>query len=201
MPTGYTYPVAEGKITEFNDFAMLCARGFGALIMMRDDPMDATIPDEIAPSTEYYDTRITADSKLMGQIQAMTNAEADIAAQEAHEEAMRGRAKYLANKELEAARLNAMLMKVRIWQPPTPDHAGMKSFMIEQLTISLPGEYAPAIPAALDGFSWRKSEIERLSESVARNKQQREEEVDRAAGRTKWVKALRQSLTPQSGAA
>lgn len=53
MPTGYTYPVCEGKITEFPDFALSCARAFGALISMREEPMDAPLPDEIAASTNY----------------------------------------------------------------------------------------------------------------------------------------------------
>lgn len=37
MPTGYTASVQEGKVTEFRDFAMECARAFGALVMMRDE--------------------------------------------------------------------------------------------------------------------------------------------------------------------
>lgn len=200
MPTGYTYPVVEGNVTEFNDFAMSCARAFGALITMRDDPMDAPIPDEFTPSTEY-DNLISTDSKLMGQIQAMTNAEAEAAAQDAHAEALKDRAKYLENKELEASRLNSMLMKVCAWQPPTPDHNEMKEFMIEQLTISMPGSYAPSIPAAMDGATWRKTELDRLAESVVRNRQDRDKEINRAASRTKWVNALRQSLTAQNKAA
>jgi len=50
MPTGYTYPVVEGKITEFSDFALSCARAFGALITMRDDPHDTPIPETFEPS-------------------------------------------------------------------------------------------------------------------------------------------------------
>lgn len=201
MPTGYTYPVAEGKITEFGDFALSCARAFGALIMMRDDPMDTPIPDEFVPNTEYYDNRIADDSKLMGKIQAMTNAEADEAAQGAHAEAAASRTQFLANKELESSRLNAMLMKVRAWQPPTPEHHEMKTFMVEQLTISLPGNYAPSIPAAMDGATWRKCELDRLAESVVRNKKEWDSEIDRSASRTKWVKALRQSLAAPAAAA
>src|SRR6185437_5714856 len=109
MPTGYTYPVTDGKITQFNDFAMSCARAFGALISMRDDPRDAPILDEIKPDTKYYDDRIAADTKRIDEIQAMTLADADTAALEAHREAMASRSKYLADKEVKAGRLNAML--------------------------------------------------------------------------------------------
>lgn len=199
MPTGYTYPVADGKITEFSDFALLCARGFGALITMRDDAMDAPIPEAIAPETKYYDERIATDSKRMGEVQAMTVADAETSAIEEHRQALASRAKYLADKDAEAARLNAMLAKVRAWTPPGPDHTEMKKFMIEQLTMSLPGDYAPAIPALLDWSSWRQKEIDRLADSVVRNQKERDREIERARTRTEWVRALRSSLTIGKG--
>src|SRR5687768_6886698 len=109
MPTGYTHPVVDGKITEFNDFALSCARAFGALITMRDDAMDAPIPEEFKPETNYHDDRIAADTKRMGEIQAMTLADANTAALEVHRAALASRSKYLAEKETEAGRINAML--------------------------------------------------------------------------------------------
>lgn len=196
MPTGYTYPVCEGKVTEFSDFAMSCARAFGALIMMRDDPMDAPIPEEMTASTKYYDDRIAADMKRMGEIQAMTLADANTAALEMHREALASRNKYLADKETEAGRINDMLAKVRMWSPPTPDHTEMKKFMVDQLTMSLPGDYAPAIPALLDGATWRQQEIDRLADAVVYAQKERDKEIERARGRTDWVKALRASLLP-----
>jgi uncharacterized coiled-coil protein SlyX len=194
MPTGYTHKVCDGEITEFSDFAMSCARAFGALITMRDDPMDKNVPDEIAPETSYYDMQVAENLKRMGEVQAMTNAEADVAAAAEHAAALASRSKYLADKDEEAARLNAMLMKVRKWHPPTPDHVEMKSFMIDQLTISMPGSYAPSMPVELDGQTWRKKTIDDLSETIVRHRQEIAKEVERAAGRTKWLKALRSSL-------
>jgi predicted nucleic acid-binding Zn-ribbon protein len=195
MPTGYTHAVCEGKVTEFSEFAMQCARAFGALITMRDDPMDATIPDEIVPDTRYYDERIDSDMNRMRDVQAMSNAEADAAAAADYEQEMESQRRYLADKEIEASRLNDMMMKVRDWTPPTSDHVEMKSFMLEQLRISLPGDYAPAVPERLDGKTWRRSQIDSLAASVARNKEEREKEIGRARGRTEWVKALRSSLS------
>lgn len=194
MPTGYTYPVVDGKVTEFPEFALCCARAFGALIMMRDDPMDAPIPEEFPPSTKYHEERLAADKKRLGEIQAMTNADTETAALEAHRLAAASRSKYLADKEVEAERLNAMLAKVRTWSPPSSDHAEMKKFMVDQLTMSLPGDYAPSIPALLDGAAWRQQEIDRLADSIVYNQKAIAEEVERARGRTEWVRALRESL-------
>ncbi len=194
MPTGYTHAVCDGKLTEFPEFALTCARAFGALIMMRDDPSDAPIPEEMKADTSYYDDRIAADMKRMGEVQDMTMAQANTAALEEHRAALASRAKYVADKDIEAGRLNAMLGKVRLWHPPTPEHVEMKKFMIDQLTISLPGDYAPAIPALLDGPAWRQKEIDRLADSVVYLRKEREREIERARGRTEWVKALRASL-------
>lgn len=194
MPTGYTHAVCDGKITEFPEFAMTCARAFGALITMREEPASAEIPEEIVPDTKYYDERLAEDMKRMGEVQAMSMQDANTTALEEHRSALASRAKYLADKDAEAARLNAMIAKVRAWEPPTPDHVEMKKFMIDQLTISLPGNYAPEIPALLDGAAWRQKEIDRLADSVVRYKKEIAKEIERASGRTAWVKALRTSL-------
>lgn len=194
MPTGYTYPVVDGKITEFSDFALSCARAFGALITMREDPMDKPIPDEIAPDTKYYDERLAEHQKRLGEVLDMTDAECDAAAAAEHEEALKSRADYLARQEAEAARINAMLVKVRAWTPPTADHTEMKKFMIDQLVMSLPGTYSPAIPEKLDGATWRKRTGDELAQSVVRDKAEIAKEIERAAGRTLWIKSLRMSL-------
>ena len=44
MPIGYTSKLHDGD-QPFNEFIMSCARAFGALVTMRDDPNDAPIPE------------------------------------------------------------------------------------------------------------------------------------------------------------
>ena len=52
MPTGYTDRIYRGVETSFRTFMLECARGFGALVHLRDEP-GAPIPDVIPPS-DYY---------------------------------------------------------------------------------------------------------------------------------------------------
>lgn len=59
MPTAYTANISKG-IT-FKEYALLCARNFGATITMRDEPLDAEIP-EFQPS-DYYVKRISEIKK------------------------------------------------------------------------------------------------------------------------------------------
>lgn len=45
--------MADNENFTFPEFAMRCARNFGALIMMRDEPLDAPIPEKFEPSGYY----------------------------------------------------------------------------------------------------------------------------------------------------
>lgn len=194
MPTGYTAAVIDGKTTEFPEFAMSCARAFGALITMRDDPMDAPIPEQIDASTTYHDTHIASAKARLLQLQDMSPEDAASSAKAAHDDALNHRNQYLAERDIESARLNTMLKKVHAWAPPTPDHDGMKKFMIEQLTMSMPGDYAPSVPAFQSGEEWRVSEIKKAEHDIAYHIAERTKEIDRAESRTAWIKSLRASL-------
>src|SRR5438309_7441629 len=87
MPTGYTADVGNGKVTDFATFALTCARGFGALITMRDDPMDAEIPDEF-PVDEYAMRAYIADSERLNELRAMDAEEAERQADTAYTDAL-----------------------------------------------------------------------------------------------------------------
>ena len=52
MPTGYTTDIYNGKDVSFRDFALTCARQFGACIMQRDDPADEK--PKIMPEESYH---------------------------------------------------------------------------------------------------------------------------------------------------
>jgi hypothetical protein len=51
MPTGYTYEIEDGSITELNEYVWRCARAMGAMVMMRDKPSGARI--SIDDCSEY----------------------------------------------------------------------------------------------------------------------------------------------------
>ena len=61
MPTGYTAAIA--KDITFNDFVMQCAKAM--LIMMRDEPANAPIPERFEPGSHYVN-KITEANELLG---------------------------------------------------------------------------------------------------------------------------------------
>ena len=68
MPTGYTAKIADGQT--FEEFILSCARAFGALVEMRDEPADAPIPEEFKPSA-YHTTQIGVARAKMEEIRTM----------------------------------------------------------------------------------------------------------------------------------
>ena len=153
MPTGYTADVCDGKQTEFKDFAMTCARAFGALVMMRDEPGDAPIPEEFAPSTYNTEALVKAKARL-AELRAMTPAQAEAAAATCYAEKLASAEKYDADNAAQDRRINAMMEKVQAWTPPTANHVEMKAFMLEQLRISLHGDYRSQRPKEQTWQDW-----------------------------------------------
>lgn len=134
MPTGYTAKITEGQT--FEEFVLQSARAMGALIMMRDDPADAPIPDEFKPSNHHIEGLQRAKERL-AVLDAMSPKEAKAAADAAFEKQSKEVAERLARVREERAAYDAMLARVREWNPPTPDHVGFKDFMIEQIESSI----------------------------------------------------------------
>src|ERR1044071_9143634 len=73
MPTGYTAKLYEGEDQSFEDFALGCARAFGASILMRDDSPNKPISiDAITDNSDYHVRAIRETKAEIARIMAMT---------------------------------------------------------------------------------------------------------------------------------
>lgn len=196
MPTGYTAKIADG--TTFNDFVMACARGMGALIMMRDEPSNAPIPERFEPS-DYHATKQVAAEMELGRLLRMAPEEAEQATRtEFMEESARHFETMQKNDDLRQ-KYEAMLAEVKAWQPPTPDHEGVKKFMAEQITGSIDfdcdnGYYRDNAPKRLNGPEWLEKKIAAARHDIDHHRKNHSEEVERTESRNRWLKSLRDSL-------
>lgn len=201
MPTGYTDQI---KIdTPFSEWAMKCARAFGALIMMRDDSADAPIPQEFQADTSYYDRGIEAAQTRLMQLADMTNEQlaADLAKHNDEQRASRLKSHLQAVET--RAKYERMLLLVNEWEPPTPDHTGMKKFMQEQITESIKfdchddDEFLDSCYPIFTGTpqEWRERQLAKEHQSLAYHNENRQGEIERTRQRNEWVKALRGSLS------
>lgn len=202
MATGYTHDVAEGKVTEFDEFALRCARGMGALILMRDSAKDAPIP-KFEPS-EYTEKRLAEAQANLATVEAWSLDEAEAAQAGERAEKIKARDRYESERNAHADRYRAMIAKVEAWTPPTPDHQGLKDFMLSQLAESLEfdcsplGDYFDPAPE-LDAEQYRLRQIVKAAKALASAATAWDEEVQRTEDRNRWVRQLRESLAVMDG--
>jgi len=190
MPTGYTAAVGEGKITTLRQFALQCARGMGACIMMRDDPWDAPIPERFEPNTGYHDKGLAAAQKLLDELPLLTDDECINRADEDYDARFASYQKYEDERKAENGRYRDMLAAVRGWDT---EAEGIKDFMVDQLRISI-RDFSENPPKRLSGEEWRATVIASAIRDVNYHTEERVKEIQRTEGRNQWVAALRISL-------
>lgn len=197
MPSGLTAKLNQGE-QSFQEFCFGCARQFGALIAMRDDPMDAPIPDEFKPS-DFYSKRVES---LKTEIQAIEGMTPQALFEMFNKEVVqRGIEIESRKKETESirARYEAMLEKVNAWTPPTPDHIALKELMATQLKDSIKWDcqsFAESVePIAAENLQTLKVQrIATLKKDLAYYEEEHRKEIERVSSRNVWIKALRESL-------
>lgn len=197
MPTSYTYPVHSGEITEFSDFALLCARAF--LFDMREEPLDAPIPPVIEVDG-YCQDRLAGAHARLAELEAMSEDQIVDSWKEvvlrASEERADGARKALEKKE----RYQAMLAKVRAWVPPTLEHHALKNFMIEQLEGDVERLYIPEYPQPpADPIAWWEDHVIAARDDIAYYQEVAAKQAERFRRRNEWVRDLRNSLTAKVG--
>ena len=196
MPTGYTASVQSGEITEFSDFVMSCARAFGALINMRDEPTGAEIPERFEPS-DYNLKRIDEVKAEKARLLSLSPDQIEAERDAAEAERVTGREEYLSKQKLQRERYEAMLEKVNEWIPPSPDHDEMKSFMQKQLSESIDFDCSHStfnIEPLPPADEWHSDRVGQAEKDIAYYTQRHREEVARTEGRNEWLRQLRESL-------
>lgn len=196
MPTGYTADVQSGKVTEFKDFAMQCARAFGALIEMRDEPSNAEIPDEFKPS-DYHKKALKNAVIELSRLKSLTKEGASVERDVEEAKRIERRTSREDERVEQKRRYQEMLHKVNTWSPPSGEHVEMKNFMQDQLLKSIDFDCSPSsydespIP---DAAEWLSDAIKEAENSVKYHKEQYDKEIDRTNKRNEWIRLLRGSL-------
>lgn len=200
MPTGYTWGVANGEITELEPFVWQVARGMGALITMRDEPPDAPVPDRFEPS-QYHAKQLAEARQERDRIRAMTADEAANAAAASIAEYERDKAQAERENAAQRARYEAMLAKVNAWSG-APE--GIREFAIRQLHDSIEHD-CPVFfhfyrdrPSG-DGEEWRAAKLAKLERDILYHAKAQAEEEERTEQRNLWMAQLRRSLAAQVG--
>jgi len=197
MPTGYTAAVADGTITTLEDFVLRCARAFGALTQLRDEPFNKPIPERLEPSP-YHAKQIEAARDELRQLLSLSPEEIATAAVDDYQARVLEYEKSVADFAAERARYEAMIDKVKAYNCP---HTELRDFMLQQLRegfrfdcpvdrdawCSPPGE--PGTPAG-----WLNRAIAKVAADLTYHSEKYAEEIERTETANAWLSELRASL-------
>lgn len=203
MPTGYTAGIVDGEIKTFPEFAKLCMRAFGATVHMRDESMTTDyIPRE--PS-KYHAEQLEEANKKIELVKSLSDEEIISVRKIELEKEKEYHLNRIAETKLIAESLNKILHDAEKYTPPTPDHVGVKDFMIEQIkeTIKWDGsttyhdEKLVQIESNLSNLNpknIRDEMIANAKKNIDYHKKEQNEELQRCEKSNKWVDDFLKSL-------
>lgn len=194
MPTGYTAELVD-KGQDFRSFVLTCARAFGAAINQRDDPLNEP-PKLQEPSDYHINALATAKAKVVA-LEAMSAEQRRAYGDNRRAEAIASARAAQERNALQNRRLDEMLEQVHGWTAPTSEHAGLKTFMVEQLTMSRNGDYSSrwlSEELAKTPMQCFDEELAAARHSVECQQSEHEKELARTAERNGWIRALWASL-------
>ena len=194
MPTGYTAKLASGE-QSISEFIEHIGRGMGFMIMMRDEPSDAPLPDCFEPS-DYHARRLVELQERKAHLNSLAGEglrdawEAQYAEQEADDQ------KYKEGRAAQLQRYEDMLAQVREWAPTHHAMKGTKAFAIEQLTKSIDFDcsYQREEVARLSPEDWQREECEQVAKSIEYHTAEHAKEESRAAERNEVLAVFKSEL-------
>lgn len=205
MPTGYTAPVEDGTISDLKSFALRCARAMGACVMMRDVSLDVPPPREGFTASDFHATELKKAQEELARLEALPLEVLAAEFEQDHVRRLQSWRESNALAEQTVGRYKSMLAQVEAWTPPTPEHEGLKAFMLEQLRESMerdpPSDAGPFFPEGADAFvrDAKAQRIQKAQRSIAYHTKAHADEVERTTACNRWIADLYASLESNNG--
>ena len=197
MPTGYTADIAND--ISFEEYALRCARAFGAFIHQRDDSLSDG--PKLREESNYYQEKVIEAEAELGALQTMTMEQKEATGQELKDAEIEQQQKWFNEKVLLKNKYEAMLAKVNEWTPPTSEHAQLKQFMADQIVQSIDFDCNTA--AAIESLrkasemtplEYYAKEVKDLEWKVIYYAEEADKEQKRNTEANAWIDALCGSL-------
>jgi hypothetical protein len=205
MPTGYTdyidSLVEKGGSPTLKGYVWRCARAFGALVSMREEPLSAKIDiTKIAgqkrkgrKSDSYHANEIARAKKELEDVLKMTPEECYAASVKEHKEAVKAyREAFEKWKRLDGA-YTRVRDDVLSWDPPTKEHEGLKNFMLDQLATGWPTMYRE-VPKLMTGDEWRADQVKSAQWDIEYHTKELAKESEREDDHGGWLVQLAKSV-------
>lgn len=161
--------------------------------------MSTEIPERFEPSG-FYRGKMEQTLARLRHLQTLSPIEAQREMQQKHSTAMARWREQSWDDARQRVRYLAMIDAVCDWEPPTPDHRGLRSFMLMQLhesfTFDCGGQHLQ-MPRLQRWPEWLAEQITKAERDIDYYAEHQVAENERAATRTAWVRELRASLPAQ----
>lgn len=199
MPTGFTAAI-ENDIS-FEDYALGCARAFGAGMHQHNDPANKKLKLHTIENNYRIDSLSKAREEV-AKLEAMRGVNDRTAyGKGVIEEESAANQKSFNQKVFLRNKYEAMLSKVYDWRPPTAEHENLKKFMIDQINQSInfdcdtkyDMERLTQLSRANPLDAYKKS-LDRAYENVAYYEIAVVEEREKVESANRWISALYDSL-------
>jgi len=204
MPTGYTAGIIDGEITAFEQFATQCTRAFGATIHMRDNPLDS--PYEPRTPSEYYVNSLQSQREELEKMESLTDEEIVQEFETSTKENLDYHEKALEKNKANLEKLNSILSSAKAWVPPTGEHEGLGTFMIEQIesTIKMDGDPSyhvnkivqikQEMEGGIDPKVYREERMKEIKDRILYFEDEHQKELVRCKQSNDWMEKFFESI-------
>lgn len=203
MPTTYTSRIIEGKINDFQSFALLCTRNFGACMHMSHLPIDE--PYFKRKSDGHYLLRIGREKEELRKLEKIS----DQALLDNAIEIIKSNINYHKERIIEIGKLHAKLEEIRreidSWVPPGDEYLEIKKFMREQIEITIQKDcdiyyhvhqlsQLDANPEKIDPTKIREERMEFHKASIADFEERHNEDLQKIEDSHQWFVRFLKSI-------
>lgn len=199
MPTDYTAAIFENENVTLKEFVITCMRNFAATITLRDQPLNGSFIKLPEPN-DYHVIQFEIAKKELAKFKLLSKKEKEKIILTRELNSRKITLEGFDNSIKQNKKIQAMLEKVRQWNPPTSAHVDLKEFMIQQLNVSIDEMtyYIETLNKELDINKLLNAHVSNLEWSVDYHQDQLQKEKEQYQNSTKWITDILDSFNEEN---
>lgn len=200
MPSYYTSDIYEGKNVSFQDFALKCARQFGAFVHMNEEDPDSTLTRHMV--SDYYKNNLReTENEFALFLKASREQREKMFEIEMEKELKHYKEKIKEEKELKE-KYQALLEQAKAYKPPTKEFNNYKDYMLNQLNQAIKFDcsnerwyLAQIASVEAETFDiWEQEKMDLYNSKITYYKESYKKEMDSVYKKNQWIDLLYESL-------
>lgn len=193
MPDWYTMIIETKADVTFRDYALRCARAFGACVHQLDEDDDE--PPRAREYDGHHGKALETAKAQVKEAQEMADEVVSALWQAECEKVAKENEKHRREHERKRAAYEKMRAEVVAWKAPTPDHERLKAFMLEEIDVSFSHDEQPyQLKVSETPGGYREQLIKHAQWNIEWETKHHAEEVQAANSSKAWLDVLVASL-------